>query len=88
MLHSLKLYLAMMMTTIDHTRVLTTDQNTDCWEHVDIRVFENNVSCKSIGPPTLKKMLAYVRDGDEVMVYSIDRLARNLPNRTSHLLRF
>jgi len=68
----------MMMTKIGYTRVSTTDQNTDRQELGDIRVFEDKASGKSTDRPALKEMLAYVRDGDEVVVYSIDRLARNL----------
>ena len=30
--------------------------------------------------PALKEMLTYIRRGDEVVVFSIDRLARNLRN--------
>jgi DNA invertase Pin-like site-specific DNA recombinase len=68
----------MMMTKIGYVRCSTTDQNTDRQELGDIRVFEDKASGKSTDRPALKEMLAYVRDGDEVVVYSIDRLARNL----------
>jgi DNA invertase Pin-like site-specific DNA recombinase len=68
----------MMMTKIGYTRVSTTEQNTDRQELGDIRVFEDKASGKSTDRPALKEMLAYIRDGDEVVVYSIDRLARNL----------
>lgn len=78
MLHTLKWHMEMMMTKIGYTRVSTTDQNTDRQELGDIRVFEDKASGKSTDRPALKEMLAYVRDGDEVVVYSIDRLARNL----------
>ena len=68
----------MMMTKIGYTRVSTTDQTTDRQELGDIRIFEDKASGKSKDRPALNEMLAYVRDGDEVIVYSIDRLARNL----------
>ena len=68
----------MMMTKIGYVRCSTTDQNTDRQELGDIRVFEDKASGKSTDRPALKEMLAYVRDGDEVVVYSIDRLARNV----------
>lgn len=68
----------MMMTKIGYTRVSTTDQNTDRQELGDIRVFEDKASGKNADRPALKEMLAYIREGDEVIVYSIDRLARNL----------
>jgi len=42
------------------------------------RVFTDTVSGKSADRPQLQAMLAYVRDGDTVVVHSMDRLARNL----------
>jgi len=42
------------------------------------RVFTDTVSGKSADRPQLQAMLAYVRDGDTVIVHSMDRLARNL----------
>ena len=42
------------------------------------RVFTNTVSGKSAARPQLQAMLAFVRDGDTVIVHSMDRLARNL----------
>jgi DNA invertase Pin-like site-specific DNA recombinase len=42
------------------------------------RVFTVTASGKSTTRPQLQAMLAYVRDGDTVIVHSMDRLARNL----------
>ena len=42
------------------------------------RVFTDTVSGKSAERPQLAAMLAFVRDGDTVIVHSMDRLARNL----------
>ena len=42
------------------------------------RVFTDTVSGKSVDRPQLAAMLAFVRDGDTVIVHSMDRLARNL----------
>ena len=42
------------------------------------RVFTDIVSGKSAARPQLQALLAYVRDGDTVIVHSMDRLARNL----------
>jgi len=42
------------------------------------KTFEDKVSGKNLDRPELEAMLAYVRDGDEVFVHSMDRLARNL----------
>ena len=41
-------------------------------------MFEDKASGKDADRPALKEMLAYIRGGDEVVVFSIDRLARNL----------
>ena len=66
------------MSKIGYTRVSTVDQSTDRQELGDIRIFEDKASGKSTDRPALQEMLAYIREGDEVVVYSIDRLARNL----------
>jgi DNA invertase Pin-like site-specific DNA recombinase len=42
------------------------------------RVFTDTISGKSAERPQLTAMLAFVRDGDTVIVHSMDRLARNL----------
>ena len=42
------------------------------------RVFEEKESAGSANRPALQDMLSFVREGDEVLVHSIDRLARNL----------
>ena len=42
------------------------------------RVFADTVSGKSVAQPQLQAMLTHVRDGDTVIVHSMDRLARNL----------
>ena len=67
------------MTKIGYTRVSTTDQNTDRQELGDIsRLFEDKASGGNAERPALQEMLAYIREGDEVVVFSIDRLARTL----------
>ena len=42
------------------------------------RIFEEKLSGASTDRPALQDMIAFVRSGDEVVVHSIDRLARNL----------
>ena len=42
------------------------------------RVFEEKLSGGSANRPALQEMIAFVRTDDEVVVHSIDRLARNL----------
>ena len=66
------------MTKIGYTRVSAVEQNTDRQDLGDIRIFEDKASGKNTDRPALKEMLGFVREGDEVVVYSIDRLARSL----------
>jgi len=42
------------------------------------KVFKEKVSAKTKDRPELNEALEYLRDGDELHVHSIDRLARNL----------
>ena len=42
------------------------------------RTFTDKASGKDTTRPALDEMLAFVRDGDTVIVHSMDRLARNL----------
>jgi DNA invertase Pin-like site-specific DNA recombinase len=42
------------------------------------KTFTDKISGKSTQRPALTEMLSYVRDGDTVIVHSMDRLARNL----------
>lgn len=66
---------------IGYVRLSTVEQNT-ARQLVGItldRVFEEKVSAKNIGNrPVLREMLSFIRDGDDLYVHSMDRLARNL----------
>lgn len=42
------------------------------------RVFEDKASGKDMDRPQLEELLKFVREGDTVVVHSMDRLARNL----------
>ena len=42
------------------------------------KFFMDKVSGKDIERPELQKMLSFIRDGDVLIVHSLDRLARNL----------
>ncbi|MFO9001343.1 recombinase family protein [Legionella pneumophila serogroup 1] len=66
--------------TIGYVRVSSFDQNPDRQLEGIIldKKFIDHISGKSIKRPQLEKLLDYVRDGDEVVVHSMDRLARNL----------
>ncbi len=65
---------------VGYTRVSSLDQNTG--RQLDgvalDRTITDNASGRSTARPQLEAMLAFVRDGDIVLVHSMDRLARNL----------
>ena len=66
---------------VGYIRVSTIDQRTDRQlDGVELdRVFEDRVSGKNMKDwPQLTELIKYVREGDEVFVHSMDRLARNL----------
>ena len=42
------------------------------------KIFMDKLSGKNIERPELQKMLSFVREGDTLVVHSLDRLARNL----------
>lgn len=65
---------------VGYVRVSSVGQNTE--RQLDglklDRVFEDKASGKSVERPQLAAMLSHVRDGDVVIVHSMDRLARNV----------
>lgn len=64
-----------------YKRVSTLEQHTDrqTFEGIQAdKTFEDKASGKSTDRPALKELLSYLREGDNLYVYSIDRLARNL----------
>jgi DNA invertase Pin-like site-specific DNA recombinase len=65
---------------IGYVRVSTYDQNADRQlEHLDAeRVFTDRASGKDTDRPQLKALLAYAREGDTIVIHSMDRLARNV----------
>lgn len=65
---------------VGYTRVSTLEQNTDRQlDGIDVdRAFADHVSGKDLHRPQLTAMLQFVREGDTVVVHSMDRLARNL----------
>jgi DNA invertase Pin-like site-specific DNA recombinase len=65
---------------IGYIRVSSYDQNLERQLegiHVD-KVFEDKASGKDKKRPGLEALLEFVREGDTVVVHSLDRLARNL----------
>lgn len=65
---------------IGYVRVSTLDQNPDRQlEQVPVdRTFTDKASGKDTARPQLDALLYFARDGDTVVVHSMDRLARNL----------
>ncbi|WP_319585595.1 recombinase family protein [uncultured Desulfobulbus sp.] len=65
---------------IGYVRVSSFDQNPERQlEHIDVgKVFTDKASGKDVQRPELERLLAFVREGDTVVVHSMDRLARNL----------
>jgi len=65
---------------VAYIRVSSTDQNTT--RQLDgltfDRTFTDTVSGKNTDRPAFTEMMKFVRDGDVVVVHSMDRLARNL----------
>lgn len=65
---------------IGYVRVSTFDQNVDRQlegQSLD-RMFTDKASGKDVNRPQLDAMLTFAREGDTVVVHSMDRLARNL----------
>lgn len=65
---------------IGYIRVSSFDQNPERQlEDVSVdRVFTDQASGKDVKRPELEKLLSFVREGDTMVVHSMDRLARNL----------
>jgi len=68
---------------VGYIRVSSVDQNTERQENQLTgfklhRCFTEKVSGKNTERPALIEMMKYARDGDTVIVHSLDRLARNL----------
>lgn len=73
---------------VGYVRVSSIDQNLARqlerlkYENVD-KVFEDKASGATTNRPAFQQMLDYVREGDTIVVYSMDRLARNLSDLLS-----
>src|SRR5271154_7035619 len=65
---------------VGYIRVSSIDQNTERQlEGMELdKTFTDKVSGKDVNRPQLKAALDYLRDGDVLVVHSMDRLARNL----------
>lgn len=73
------------MAVVGYRRVSTIEQTLDRQELGAIdKMFEEKVSGATASDrPALQEMLGWVREGDSVVVFSIDRLARNLQDLLS-----
>lgn len=73
------------MAVVGYRRVSTIDQSLDRQDLGDVeKVFEEKLSGASASDrPALQDMIDWVREGDVVVVHSIDRLARNLQDLLS-----
>lgn len=70
------------MAKIGYARVSTRDQNLarqieQLHDASVNKIFQEKLSGKNADRPQLKAMLDYIRDDDEVVVLSLDRLGRN-----------
>ena len=76
------------MARVGYSRVSTIDQNLDRQlDGIPVeRVFADKISGKNTHRPKLDELLDYVREGDTLVVHSMDRLARNLDD-LRHLVR-
>jgi DNA invertase Pin-like site-specific DNA recombinase len=75
---------------IGYVRVSSFDQNPERQlEHVEVnKVFTDKASGKNTKRPELDALLSFVREGDTVVVHSMDRLARNLDDLRRLVQRF
>jgi DNA invertase Pin-like site-specific DNA recombinase len=75
---------------VAYVRVSTLDQNTDRQDLPDVeRTFTDKASGGTTdGRPALAELIAFVREGDTVVVWSIDRLARSLKDLQDLIARF
>lgn len=74
---------------VGYSRVSSLDRNPDRQlDGVPVdRLFTDRASGKDASRPQLEAMLSFVRDGDTVIVHSMDRLARNLDDLRSIVRR-
>ena len=67
---------------VGYIRISTLEQNpARQLENVQVdKIFTDKASGKDMHRPELEALLVFVREGDTVVVHSMDRLARNLDN--------
>ena len=73
---------------VGYRRISSFSQNLDRQELVGVeKVFEDKASGKDTNRTALNEMIAFVRNGDQVVVHSIDRLARDLRDLQTIILQ-
>ena len=74
---------------VGYSRVSSVDQNSDRQlENITLdKLFTDKASGQDTNRPQLQALLDYVREGDIVIVHSLDRLARNLDD-IRHLIHY
>lgn len=73
------------MALVGYVRISTQDQNPDLQRDAlaaagCVRVFEDEASGARVDRPGLAQAIDYVRDGDVLIVWKLDRLGRSLPH--------
>lgn len=65
---------------VGYVRVSTVEQNTERQlENIQLdKIFTDKCSGKDVVRPALEELIDYIRDGDRIIVHSMDRLARNV----------
>ena len=68
---------------VSYIRVSSCSQNLDMQRasiepYKPERVFEEKISGKNMERPQLQEMLNFVREGDEIVIYSLSRISRSL----------
>ena len=66
------------MSIVGYRRISTDNQNMDRQDFPCDKMFEEAASAGTRDRPALNAMIDYVREGDEIRVWSIDRLCRDL----------
>lgn len=75
---------------VGYVRVSSFDQNPERQlENIDLdKIYTDKASGKDVNRPELQELIDYVRDGDTVVVHSMDRLARNLDDLRKLVCQF
>lgn len=75
---------------VGYVRVSSFDQNPERQlENIKLdKVYTDKASGKDVNRPKLQELIDYVRDGDTVVIHSMDRLARNLDDLRKLVCQF